>query len=110
MMLWPVKFNTSIDPGTSQSNQCRFYNLVIIDKITVPDLVIGPVYTATELRNYHDLQIIVFQKQSSICFVFFFIFDLLNNCMRINGSATALVNSLLQKNWIFFRSTNIIGR
>ena len=52
-MLWPIKFDAARDPGTRQPHQCRFDNMIVIDKIVAVGLVIGSLYPAAQFRQHH---------------------------------------------------------
>ena len=45
MMLRPIKLNTSRNPRTCQPHQCRFNHVIVINKMTFPDLIISHLYT-----------------------------------------------------------------
>ena len=47
MVLWPVKLNTSRNPGTCKSYQSRFYDLIVINKMTLFDFIVRHLYPAS---------------------------------------------------------------
>ena len=73
VMLRPVKFDASRNPRSCQSHQCRFHNLVVINKMTFFHLIISHVYTTTQLGKYHHLDVFILDKQCMIPLVCFFI-------------------------------------
>ena len=49
MMLWPIKFYTTWNPRTGKSHKSRFYNLIVIYKMTFLDFIVGHLHTTSEL-------------------------------------------------------------
>ena len=73
VMLRPVKFDSSRNPRSCQSHQCRFHNLVVINKVTFLHLIISHVYTSSQLGKHHHLDVFILDKQRMIFLVCFLI-------------------------------------
>ena len=102
-MLRPVKFDAARDPGTRQPHQCRFDDMIVIDKIVAICLVISSLDPASQLRQHHYFQIIVLQKKCCILLIHFLIADLLDHRVGIDPSRASLIDTFLQKHRILIR-------
>ncbi len=67
MMLRPVELNTSRDPGTGKTYKRRFYHMIVIYEMTLPNLVVSHLDPTSELGQYHDFDIFVLYID---CFIF----------------------------------------
>src|ERR1700754_1033000 len=110
MMLRPVEFNAPGDPGAGKANQGRFDHLFIINKIPSGHFIIGTLDTPAQLRQDHDLQIVVFYKHGVVYLLRLFIGDLLDHRVRIDDATAALVDSFFQEHRILLRPADRIGR
>ena len=84
--------------------------MIIINKMTLFDLIISHLHTPAQFRENHDLDIFVFDKNSIILLIHFLIGHRFNHRIRINYPATALIHTLLQENRILLRFTYFISR
>ncbi len=110
VMLRPVKFQSTRNPGAGQSNQCRFDHLVVINKVPLFGFIECHLNATTQFRQYHDFQVLVLQKNGIPLFINLFIQYFFNHRMRINHAAASLVNPFFQKHRIFFRLSNSVRR
>ena len=61
MVLGPVKLNTARNPRARQTHQCRFDDVVIIDKVTLFDFIVRHLDPSTQLWQHHHLDILILQ-------------------------------------------------
>ena len=73
MMLRPVKFDTTRNPRSCKSHQSRLYHMIIINKMTLSDFIIGHLHTSTQFRQNHHFDIFVFDKNSIVFLIHLFI-------------------------------------
>ena len=109
VMLGPVKFNATRDPGAGQSHQRRFDDMIVVDKIIAVGLVISPLDPSTQFRQHHHLQIIIFQKKRRVFLIHFLIADFLDHCVRINSSRASLIDTFLQKYRVLIRFPGFVS-
>jgi hypothetical protein len=81
----------------------------MIYKMPLLYLIICPLYTAAQLRQYHNQQVIVLQEHGLPFLLCFFVQYLLYYRVRIYGAAAALVNSFFQEYRVFFRLPDALG-
>ena len=110
MMLRPVKFDTTRNPRSCKSHQSRLYHMIIINKMTLSDFIIGHLHTSTQFRQNHHFDIFVFDKNSIVFLIHLFIGHRFDDRIRINYPTTALIHPFLQENRILLRFTYFIGR
>ena len=110
MMLRPVEFNATRDPGSKQTYQGRLDNLVMVDKIIAVRLVDRTVDLAANFREYEDFDIGILKVQANIGHIFLFVDQGIDDWVWIHLSARALVNPFFQKHGIFVWFANSIGR
>src|SRR5574344_911901 len=108
VMLRPVELNTAADPWTREPHQCRFYHMIIIHKVTLIDFIVSHLYSSTQFRQNHHFDVFVLQPDSMPFLIHLLIAYLLNDRIRIHSAAAALIYSILQKNRILLRCTNLI--
>ena len=61
VVLRPVELNAAADPRSRQPNECRLNHMVIIHEMTLFDFVVGHLDAPAQLRQYHHLDIFIFQ-------------------------------------------------
>lgn len=93
MVLGPVKFDASGDPGAGKPHKGRLDDMVVIDEIIAVCLVVSPLDASPKLRQHHDLQILVFQKDRPVHVVRLLVADLFCHRVGIDFSAASLVLS-----------------
>ena len=86
-MLGPVELDPSRDPRSRQSYQRRLDHTVVIYKIIIVRLIQSALDTAAELREDHDLEIVIFQPDSMPGFIGPGEADILCGRVRIEFSA-----------------------
>ena len=110
MVLWPVKFDTTGNPWSCQTNQCRFNYMIVVYKIISICFIICSLNSAAKFRKNHHFNILIFQINSFPCFILFDIFYFFNNRIWIYPSGTSLIYSFFRKNRILFCCTDLISR
>ena len=110
VMLRPVKFNTTGDPRSGQSDQSGFDNMVIVDEMAVFNLIVRHLYPSAQLGKDHHFYIFVFQPNSMVTLFLAGILYLFNHRIRVNHTTASLVNTLLQEHRILFSFANTVGR
>ena len=75
MVLWPVELDATRDPRTCQAHQSRFDDVIIIDKMTLLDLVVGHLNTSAQLWQYHHLDIFILQIDGLPFFIYLLVRD-----------------------------------
>ena len=109
VVLRPVELNASGNPGSGQSHQRRLDHMVIINKIIIVRLVIGPLDPAAQFRQHHHLQVLIFQPDRRVLLVGLLFTDFLHRGIGIHLSAASLIHTLVQKNGILFRFSDFVG-
>ena len=84
--------------------------MIIIYEIIAVGLIICPLNPSTKLRQHHNFDILIFQPHRRIFPVLLFIADLLDGRIRVYFSAAALIDAFVQKDRIFFRRPDLVGR
>ncbi len=110
VMLGPVEFDAPGDPRSRQSYKRRFDHLIIVDKVTLPDLVVRHLNSSAEFRQYHDFEVLIFQEQTAIGFVPLLLQNFFDDRMRVYEATASLIDPVLQKDWIFFWFSDAICR
>ena len=108
-MLRPVELDPTGNPRSGQPNEGRFDDVVVIDEMVSIGLVEGHVHPTAEFRQDHDLEIAVLQEYGFVGFVEPVIEDTIDDRMRIDDTAAALVNAFLQKHRVAIGFTDAIG-
>ena len=86
MVLRPVEFNAARNPGTCQTHQRGFDDVVVIHEMALFDFVIRHLDTSAQLRQNHHLNIFVLQPNGLPFLVLFLVADRLNDRIRINNT------------------------
>ena len=110
MVLGPVELDAARYPGTRQSDECRLDDMVVIDEVALPQLVVGHLDATAQLRQYHDLDILILQVDGLPVFVYFLVTNRLDDGVRIHHTTRALIDPLLQEHRILLRFACLIGR
>ncbi len=87
VVLWPVKLDTTRNPRPGQTDECRLDDMVVVDKVTLLDFVIGHLDTSAELGEHHHLYIFVFDKNGIVLFIGLFVGDRLDYRIGIHDTA-----------------------
>ena len=95
MVLGPVELYATRYPGTSQTNKCRFYYMVIINKMALLNLVVCHLHTSAKFWQYHHLDILILNPDSMIVYIFLLIAHRLDDGIWINNTTRSLIHSLL---------------
>ena len=110
MVLRPVKFNPTRNPWTGKPYQSRLHHLIVIHKMALFHFIISHVYTSTQFRQYHNLDILILYKKSMILLINFIIGYFFYYRIRVYRATTTLIYSLLQENGILLFLSYFIGR
>ena len=78
--------------------------------MTLPDLVVGHLNPSAKLRQDHYLDVLVFKVKRLIGFVRRLVRNLLDDGVRIDDAAAALINAFFEEHGILFGSAYFIGR
>lgn len=73
MVLRPVEFDTSRNPRAGQSDQRRLDNVVVVDEVTLLNLVVSHLHTAAKLWQNHHLYIFVLDEHGVVFLVSLFV-------------------------------------
>ena len=87
MMLGPVELDTPAYPRTCKSNQSRLDDMVVVDEVSLFNLVVSHLNPTTEFGQNHYFDIFVFNVYGIILFVHPLITYTFNDGVRINHSA-----------------------
>ena len=109
VVLGPVELDAAGDPGAGQAHQGRLDHVIVIHKIIVVGLVIGPLDPSAQLRQDHHLQIFVLQKDCLVLLILFLMADLLRRRIGIDLSAASLIDSFFQEHGILIRFPRLVG-
>ena len=110
MVLRPVELDTAGDPRAGQSDQGRLDHMIVINEMTLLDLVVRHLYPSAQFWQDHHLYIFIFQIHGMIGLILTSIFDLFNYRIRIYDPAASLIHTFFQEHRILLRFTNAIGR
>ncbi|VTM89225.1 Uncharacterised protein [Raoultella ornithinolytica] len=61
MVLRPVKLNSSGNPRAKQANQRGLDDIIVINEITLSDLIPRTMHAASQLGQDHNFDVIIFQ-------------------------------------------------
>ena len=109
MMLWPIEFHSSGNPGPEQANQCRLDYILPIEKVISIRLVLADMNSAADLGQNHQADEFVFEKDSVVRAVRFFVADAIGERVRVHLSAAALVHAPFEEHRISFRRGGGVG-
>ena len=109
VMLGPVELDAAADPGSGQSHERRLDDAVVIDEMTLSDLVIGHLHPPAEFGEDHHLDVFVLEIHGIVRMVRLFIRDRLDHRIRIDHAAGSLIDPFLQENRILFGFPDLIG-
>ena len=109
VMLRPVEFNPSGNPGSCKPHQSRLDHLVVINKMGMVHFIKGYLNAPSQFREYHQLDVPVFDKNSFVYLLLFLIRDFFNHRVWVDNTRTALVDSFFQKYRILLLLTRLIG-
>ena len=87
MVLGPVKLDAATDPRTCQSHKRRFHYMVIINEVTLLNLVVGHLNASTQFGQNHNLDIFVLKIDGLVVLIGLLITDRLNHRIRIDHTA-----------------------
>ena len=73
MVLWPVELNTTANPRTRETNECRLDDVIVVDEMAPGYLVISHLHTTAQFGQNHHFDIFVFKPNGLIVFVHLFI-------------------------------------
>ena len=109
MVLGPVKLDAATDPRTCQSHKCRFHYMVIINEVTLLNLVVGHLDTSTQFWQNHHLDILILEIHSLVVLICFLVADRLDDWVRIDHTTRSLIHTFFQKHRSFLRLAYFIG-
>ena len=109
-MLRPVELDAAGDPWTGKAYQRRLDHVIIIYEVIIVGFVKGTLDTATKFREDHDKQIIIFQVNRLVLYVFFLVGYFFRYRKGINLSGTSLICPVFYEQWTFFRGIYFISR
>ena len=84
MVLGPVELNATTNPRTKQTYEGRLDDVVVIDKVTLCNLVVGHLYATAQLRQYHHLDVLVLNPDGQIVLVHLLVAHRLNDGIGID--------------------------
>ena len=108
VMLRPVELYSPRNPRAGKPHECRLDDMVVVDKMALPDLVVGHLYAPSQLRENHHLDVFVFQIDRMPRLVCLLVADRLYYGVRIDRTARALIHPLLQEDGIFLGRSDLI--
>ena len=108
-MLGPVEFDAAADPGPGQAHQGGLDDPVVIHEIIAVGLVQGPLDAAAQLRQDHDVKVIVLQNDGPVGYVFFGIADLFRYGEGVYLARGALVGAFFDEQRAFFGRGGFVG-
>ena len=110
MMLRPVKLDAARYPGTGQTDQRRLDDAIVIDEVKVIRLVARHLHAAAELRQQHNLEILVLKEYRLVADVGLFVGDAFYDGMGMDDAAAALIYPVFQEHRILLGFTGGIRR
>ena len=84
--------------------------MVVVDEMTLLDLIVRHLYPPPQFRQDHYLYIFIFQIHGVIGLVLTGIFDLFNHRIGIDHPAATLIHAFFQEHRILFRFTDAVCR
>ena len=110
VMLRPVEFQSSTEPGTGQSDQRGFDDAIVVNEVILIGLVQRHLDPAPQFGQDHDLQELVFQEHRLVRSERLLVGYPIDDGQRVDRSTGALINPLLEKHGIAIRRADAIGR
>ena len=95
MVLRPVELDAATDPRPAEAHQRRLDDVVVVDEVTLLDLVICHLDAATQLRHHHHLDVIVLEEHHVPLVRRRFVGYRLDDGVRIHYAARTLIHSFL---------------
>ena len=84
MMLRPVELNTSANPRTGKTHECWLDDMVVVDEVTLLNLVVCHLYTSTKFWENHNLYIFILHIYGLILLVHLFVSHAFDDRIRID--------------------------
>ena len=109
VMVKDIPFNSSGNPSTQHADQCRLDDVLTVNKIVSICLVDRIKNAATNLGKDAHLHEFVFEVNGVIGLRNFLIAELVDECIRINGSLCALIRPAIEENGIAFGRPAYVG-
>ena len=110
VMLRPVELNAAANPRTSQAHESRLYNVVVIDEMTLLNLVVCHLHATAKFGQNHHLNVFVFEPDSQIVLVGLLVAYRLDDGVGINHSARTLIDSFFQEHRVLLWLPNLVCR
>ena len=110
VVLRPVKLYAARNPRSRQSHQRRLDDMVVIHEVAPPYFVVGHLYSSAELRQHHHLYIFVLQEHGHPFLVRLLVAYRLYHRIGIYHARRTLIHSLLQKDGVLLRLSDLIRR
>ena len=109
MVLRPVELDAAGDPGSQKPHQRRLDHMIVVNKVVIIGLVVGPLDSAAQLRQDHHLDVLILQIDRLPVPVMLLPADDLGGGIGINLSRASLIHPLLQKHGILIGLSDFIG-
>ena len=69
VVLRPVELDAATDPRTCQTYEGRLDDVVVVHKVALGYLVVGHLHTASQLRQYHHLDVLILNPNGLIVLI-----------------------------------------
>ena len=109
VVLRPVELDPPRNPRPRQPHQGWFDDLVVIDEVVVVGFVERHLHASTQLGQDHNFEVLIFEKNSGVVLVSFFVKDTIYHGVGINNATAALIDSLMQKQRLLEWLANPVG-
>ena len=110
VVLGPVEFYASAYPGAGETHERGLYHMIVVDEMSLGDLVPGHLDASSELRKYHDLDIFVFEPHCVVLAVLLLVGYRFYHLIGVHDAAAALIDSLLKEYRVLLGFPGPVGR
>src|ERR1051326_6670341 len=108
-MLWPVKLNAAANPGSRQSDECRFDDWLAVNQIVTVGFVLHYMNAAAKLGQHHYSKKLVLNPNRLPATFNWLFSNAIYKWERINFAAAALIDALFKEHRIFVRRGGQLG-
>jgi hypothetical protein len=109
-VLKPVKFHSSRNPRTQQTDQSWLYDFLIVEKIVPVGLVQPPVDSPSDLGENHEFDVFVLKENRAVSLFTSFAGNAIREGVRVDSAAASLVDPLFQEHWVLVWRKGAISR
>ena len=109
VVLWPVELDATAYPRSCQTHQGWFDDVVVIDEMTLLNLVVGHLHATAQLWQDHYLDVFVLHPDGFVLLIHLLVGNALDDWIRIDHAARTLIHAFLKEDRVLLGLSSLVG-